>query len=496
MNKNNNKVRNRIPHKSKLFILALIALGSMYLLPLAGTQAEAPSKGLPPASAPIMKLNDPLPGNLFIELNRVINPAVVNISTTSIPHRGMRDPMQEFFEQFYGIRPDSRPRRPQQTALGTGFIVREDGLIITNNHVVAGADIINVQLSEKDEKFYEAKLIGSDERLDIALIKINADKKLPVAPLGNSKDVEVGEWVAAFGNPFGHGHTMTKGIISSKGREIEEINKAPLLQTDASINPGNSGGPLVNTKGFVIGVNSAIDARAQGIGFAIPIDSVKSVLSQLEERGQIRKGYLGVGLGDLDPAAAEYLGLSENSGAVITEVQRGLPGHKAGLRTYDIVTEFNGKKIKNSLDLRDAVSDSEIGKKVKMKVLRDNKALNLEIAVAERAESTSGQRGTETVKSYSGQKAPFNLGFNISDLTEDIRKEWNLNGENDKPVVVEVQRNSIASRAGIRVGDIILDVNKQEIHSAADVIKALKKDKNSIRLARNNRILVVIFESK
>jgi serine protease Do len=204
--------------------------------------------------------------------------------------------------------------------LGTGFIIRDDGLIVTNNHVIAGADIINVQLSEGSKETYEATLVGRDERTDIALIKIKPKEKLPVAVLGSSKDLEVGEWVAAFGNPFGHGHSMTKGIVSSKGRDITEINKFPLIQTDASINPGNSGGPLVNTKGLVVGVNSAIDARAQGIGFAIPIDEVKAIIPQLESKGRIARGYLGLFLGDLDPEAAEYLGLGDQRGAVVTQM--------------------------------------------------------------------------------------------------------------------------------------------------------------------------------
>ena len=249
----------------------LIILFSLFLT--SQSWPQIPAKTPPP-----MKLSEPLPANLFIELGKIINPTVVNISTSALI-RGQRprDPMLDMLEKFYGFQglPNQHENRPQQMGLGTGFIIREDGLILTNNHVVEGADIVNVQLSEGAEKLYEAKVIGADQRADIALIKINPDGKLPVAALGSSAQVQVGEWVAAFGNPFGHGHSMSKGIISSKGRTLAEINKVPLLQTDASINPGNSGGPLVDTKGYVIGVNSAIDARAQGIGFAIPIDEIK-----------------------------------------------------------------------------------------------------------------------------------------------------------------------------------------------------------------------------
>lgn len=224
---------------TKFSFLKLFLLIPGLIFSNAPSQAEMPQKTPPP-----MKLSEPLPANIFSELARIINPAVVNISTSSTPRQGrFRSPIEELFEQFYGLQPAPR-NLPQQTGLGTGFIIREDGLIVTNNHVVNGADIINVQIAEKDSKIYEAKLIGGDERLDIALIKITPDKKtkLAVAALGSSKDVEVGEWVAAFGNAVGLGHTVTKGIISFNGREIGQINKTPLFQTDASINPGNSGG--------------------------------------------------------------------------------------------------------------------------------------------------------------------------------------------------------------------------------------------------------------
>jgi serine protease Do len=332
---------------------------------------------------PSLKFNDPLPANAFVELAKLINPTVVNISTSSNPKRGRaRDPMLEMLEQFYGF-PMTPYNRPQQ-ALGSGFIIRDDGLIVTNNHVISGADIIQVQLSENSSKLYEAKVIGTDERTDIALIKISHEGKLPAASLGSSTALEVGEWVAAFGNPFGQGHSMAKGIISAKGRSLSEINKFPLIQTDTPINPGNSGGPLVNLKGQVIGVNAAIDARAQGIGFAIPIDDVKSILPQLEKLGQIKRGFLGVGLADLDVIAARQLGLRDTEGAVIAGIERGSPADRGGLRMYDIVTRFNGKKITSSDELRDQVADAAIGSKVDVEVIREGKNKKLSIQIGER----------------------------------------------------------------------------------------------------------------
>ncbi len=459
------------------------------------TNAQTGNKELP-KEPPKMKLNDPLPSNLFVELAKAINPAVVNISTTALPKNSprMRDPMLDMLEQLYGFRMQQpqQQQRPRQMGLGTGFIIREDGLIVTNNHVIAGADIINVQLSERSNQVYEATLIGSDERSDIALIKIEPKSKLPVAVLGSSKDVEVGEWVAAFGNPFGHGHSMTKGIISSKGRDISEINKIPLLQTDASINPGNSGGPLVNTKGQVIGVNSAIDARAQGIGFAIPIDEVKAILPILESKGRIARGFLGTSLGDLDPEAAEYLGLGELRGAVVTSVAPGSPAMKAGIKKYDIVTEFNGKTIKNSLDLMDAVADAPIGKPVKTKVIRNNKEVVLNVTTTERQDDRRASRPNS--KTYVGQKAPFNLGFSVIDPTAELRQEWGLPEDMSQPVVIETERYSVASKGGLRVGDVILDVNKQPVSNSKDVLKALKKGTNTLRIARNTRIQIITLD--
>ncbi|UXR66103.1 trypsin-like peptidase domain-containing protein [Bdellovibrio bacteriovorus] len=458
-------------------------------------QAQTGAKELP-KDPPKMKLSDPLPGNLFVELAKAINPAVVNISTTALPKNSprMRDPMLDMLEQLYGFRMQQpqQQQRPQQMGLGTGFIIREDGLIITNNHVIAGADVINVQLSEKSTDVYEATLVGSDERTDIALIKITPKGKLPVAVLGSSNSVEVGEWVAAFGNPFGHGHSMTKGIISSKGRDITEINKIPLLQTDASINPGNSGGPLVNTKGQVIGVNSAIDARAQGIGFAIPIDEVKAILPVLESKGRIARGFLGTNLGDLDPEAAEYLGLGDVRGAVITGIAPGSPAMKAGLKMYDIVTEFNGKTIRSTLDLMDAVADAPIGKPVKTKLIRNNKEMTLNVTTAERMEEKRVARAG--VKTYAGQKAPFNLGFSVIDPTPELRQEWGLPDDMKQPVVIETERFSIATKGGLRVGDVILDVNKQPVDNSKDVLKSLKKGKNTLRIARNARIQIINIE--
>ncbi len=486
----------------KLILILTFFIAAAMLAQTALTQVSY--KPLP-TTPPVLKLSDPLPANLFIELGKAINPAVVNISTSVIPKGRMyRDPMQEMLEQFYGPQPgyNSRPQagKPQRMGLGTGFIIRDDGLIITNAHVINGADIIEVQLTENSDKQYKAEIIGLDERTDIALIKIKPDTKLTTVVLGSSEDAQVGEWVAAFGNPFGHGHTMTKGIISSKGREIEEINRLPLIQTDASINPGNSGGPLVNSKGVVIGVNSAIDARAQGIGFAIAIDEVKKIIPQLEQRGSIRKGYLGVRLGDIDNRSAAQLGLEDYPGAVILNVGEG-PAKKAGLKIYDLVLEVNGRKVKSSRELTDIVSGIEPGKKSKFYILRGEKKINVDVTIGERPDEKYIQAKMKEAEERSAEKQfpsatkdRFNLGLEISDAVPKAKGIFKLDDDTKNPIVVSVENNSIAQKAGLKPGDILLSINKKEPKSAIEANNLFKKGENSVRVGRGRGMSVMTFD--
>lgn len=446
------------------------------------------------SAMPTLKFGDPLPANLFVELARVVNPAVVNISTKTLPRqmgRGQRDPFFDMLEQMYGLRAMPQQQRPQMS-LGTGFIIREDGLIVTNNHVIAGADKIDVQLSEGSEKLYEATVVGSDDRTDIALIKIKGTG-FPTVQLGSSKEAQVGEWVAAFGNPFGQGHTMTKGIISAKGRAISEINRFPLIQTDAPINPGNSGGPLVNIKGQVIGVNAAIDPRAQNIGFAIPIDEVKPLIPQLEKSGRIKKGYLGVELGDLDQRAAMALGLKDIEGAFVGRVEKNSPAGKAGLQPYDVMIEFGGKKIRNSSELRDMVADAAIGSSVETKVIREGRTKTLTINIVERPEGVSPKRFAQEIKKYSGDAAAYELGFRMANMNDKLRKDFSVEDDVNKPVVVEVETQSIAAQAGMLPGDVVMDVNRKEVTTVADANKNLKKGTNLLKVLRPGQNPVMLF---
>jgi serine protease Do len=495
-------------------LIAVIAVGISFNDAVSQDKSGSPPKPIEKAAEDLKKdppvnpakLGDPLPRNLFVELAKTINPAVVSISTAQnvrVNPRfrgGYRDPIQEFLEEFYGGGGGGIPRSdgPQPQGLGTGFIISADGLIITNNHVIEAADIIRVSLDNNEQNFYEAEVVGRDPRTDIALIKIDAKKQLPVAPLGNSSTVQVGEWVAAFGNPYGHAHTMTKGIISAIGRELNEINKFPFLQTDASINPGNSGGPLVNSLGYVIGVNTAIDARAQGIGFAIPIDNVKTIIEQLKKEGRVRRGYIGIGLQPITPQLAQGLGLESLDGVMVASIDQNGNAAKAGVQLYDIITEINGKKIVTYTDVMNQVGDSEIGSKAKFKVLRiENDRLKektLNVTIGENAEQSAPKKD---VRKYIGQKAPFELGFKVADFNSKVAQELGVApGTPQGPIVIEVERGSVASGSGLHSGDVILDVNRQPARRATDVVRLLKKGQNVLRVARGGQVALVPMQVK
>ena len=454
---------------------------------------------------PQLKQGQVLTDRSWVELNKIVNPAVVNISTSTIVRRGPpsgggmgRDPFFDFFEQFMGppgtngFGGGGRPRAAQ--ALGTGFIVSEDGLIITNNHVVEGADVIKVQITEKSEKTYEAQILGRDQRADIALLKIEGgNTKFPVVQLGSSKEVEVGENVAAFGNPFGLGHSMTKGIISAKDRPIDEINRFPFLQTDALINPGNSGGPLVNLKGMVIGVNTAINAAGQGIGFAIPIDEVKSVIVQLQKFGTIKKGYLGVGLQDLNPRAASYLGLKTLEGALVSYVEPGSPAAKAGIKELDVITEFGSKKIRSSLDLRNAAGDSQIGSEVAVKLLREGKEKKVTVTMSEAPAEPRKIQPQQRTLQPPAHKDKQGFGLKVSALTPELRSQLNIGKDVKGAVITEVEPDSLAAFAGLQPGDVVIQVNSSKVNSPEEVLTKLKNGSNALTVVRGGVVMSIFI---
>ena len=318
----------------------------------------------------------------FVSLAKELKPAVVNISTTRTAKVQPFGPpgldgqgnelFDEFFERFFGGQ-QNVPR--ESHSLGSGFIYDADGHIITNAHVIDGADEINVTLS--DGRSFPATVIGADAKLDLALLKIAAGDSLPVTRLGDSDTLEVGEWVMAIGNPFGLEQTVTAGIVSAKGRVIGAGPYDDFIQTDASINPGNSGGPLFNTSGEVVGINTAIIARGQGIGFAIPVNVARRVITQLKETGQVTRGWLGVSIQVVDANLAESLGLKKSGGALITEVFPGSPAEKSGFKRQDVIVAFNGKKIKHVHDLPRIVAATPVGETVNVTVVRQGKKVKL-----------------------------------------------------------------------------------------------------------------------
>jgi S1-C subfamily serine protease len=425
----------------------LLALSTHYeIRPVNGGVAQAISQPPKPSAmdssapqVPAPSLAGTLPAvdtslqNLYVNISERMMPSVVNIFTTKnvrqSPHRmwpgmppggrggGAISP-EDFFGQFFGggggpmwIEPqaygDEPPARQwggvrrvrQQPApksvplsLGTGFVVetftengKPGGLILTNHHVIAGADEVKVKFTESDDENEAiATVIGKDPELDIALLKVKTDRKLTPAPLGDSDRLKVGEWIAALGNPFGHGHSMSHGIVSAKERSLTG-GFGKYLQVDAPINPGNSGGPLVNLRGEVVGINNAIDARGTGIGFAIPVNSVKAVLEQLKSGKDVERGYLGVHIMPLKPELARALKADAAPGTpVVAEVMPGTPADKAGIEPYDIITQIGGRKVKSTADLMRAVLEVPVGQKVKAEVLRGGKPMTFDVPVTKR----------------------------------------------------------------------------------------------------------------
>lgn len=409
----------------------------------------------------------------FIALAKKLRPVVVNVSTTQV-NEGVRefrspfgeeDPFSEFWKKFFG---GQIPRGPfYQKSLGSGFIIDEDGSILTNNHVVENADKIVVRLA--DDREFEAKIIGRDPKTDIAVIKITTKNSLPVVTLGDSDRLEVGEWVMAIGNPFGLDHTVTSGIVSAKGRIIGAGPYDNFIQTDASINPGNSGGPLVNLRGEVVGINTAIFSKTGvniGIGFAIPINLVKELLPQLKGKGKVTRGYLGVLIQRVTPEIAESFELDRARGALVANVSKGGPAERSGVKRGDIIIEFDGKEIKESNDLPIVVARTPVGKKVRLKVLRDKKEMILSVKVGELKE--------EEIVASIQEKG--DLGFSVQKVTPQIAESLGL----DRPegvVVTTVEPGSPGGEAGLRRGDVILEIDRKSVRNLADYRKAIGKTK-------------------
>jgi len=452
--------------------------------------------GLSPATAAINAPVRMVPQS-FSALADTVSPAVVHIRVEKTvksggPASGLfgRNPFGggEQSPDFFGHRfgPERRPEF-KQPGLGSGFIIDRDGYIVTNNHVVDGADTIKVIL--KDETEYPAKVIGRDPVTDIALIKIEAKGNLPTVALGSSDDLKVGEWVTAIGSPFGLQYTVTAGIVSAKGRAIGSGPYDDFIQTDASINPGNSGGPLINMKGEVVGINTMIIAGGQGIGFAIPIDMAKGIVTQLKTSGEVTRGWLGVTIQDLKGDLADYYGLKGKTGVLVASVVPGDPADQAGIKPKDVITDVNGQTVNTSRDLTSLAANLGVGDKAQVKILRNGKSKTLEVQIGKRPltmASVSENRQKEKEGEY---------GFRVTDLTPEMARRFKIE-ETSGVMVVGVAPKSKADAAGIQQGDLIIEINHQNVASVKDfknLIDQYKKAEGiNLLVKRMNAGLMVI----
>jgi len=429
--------------------------------------------------------------NTYAQIARNIKPCVVNISTTRVVKYSnpfFDSPFEdffyddEFFNRFFG-EPFHQRRRGQQQqperkmeqhSLGSGFVIHSDGYILTNNHVVAQADeiIVKLQTEDGDEKEYKADLVGTDPETDLAVIKIDpGSKSLLAAPLGDSEETVVGDLVVAVGNPFGLEYTVTTGIISAKSRSLPGHSPYyDFLQTDAAINPGNSGGPLINIRGEVIGINTAIYSRSggyQGIGFAIPINLAKEIVEDLIEKGKSTRGYLGVYIQELDEKLAKAYGLDSTQGVLIADVQEGLPADKAGLKQGDVIVEVDGKKIEKTSQLQRVVGAIDPGTTVEVVVIREGKRKTFDVKLGERPTEVAEAPGASPKDTYG-------LGLRLRDLTPGLARKLESESEHGA-VVVDVEPGSPAAEAGLQEGDIILKADRKEVNSASDFYNIVKK---------------------
>lgn len=449
------------------------------------------------------KLQPPLASNLWIEMSRLTQPGVVSVYLDIRLARPQmrRDPLYDFLEEFFGrgFQYEDPRNNEESSPIGTGFIIDMDGHIVTNYHVIEAVDSkrhntkLQVQI-QGESKLLDVKVLGRDPRGDLALLKLkNPPKNLKPLQFGDSDNLKVGEYVAAFGNPYGHSNSMTVGVVSAKGRAIKELNRFPFIQTDASINPGNSGGPLLNTKGYVIGVNTAIDARAQGIGFAIPSNYAKKIVESLKAGRPIQRGFLGIGMADLHPRVARSYGIKER-GIVVTQVEPGFPAAKAGLKQNDIIYEFDGSKVKRSDQFVDLVQDTEVGKTVKMKVLRPTETEFIrrtfdvtltsfpgqgEQPVLSKGQAQRSPKPKKPDSKYKSVDMPYSLGFSVVESSSGARRAFDVPIRFPfGPIISQVSPNSPADRGGFKMGYVILRVNGKGVNSTQEIIKALRPGVN------------------
>ena len=440
-------------------VLAVFIIGAGGIHPVAGVAATPDMMFSPPES--------------FSDLAESASQAVVNIRTVKTIKGGgqvfrhfQKNPfgddehMRDFFDRFFD---ENQNRNFKQRSLGSGFIIDKDGYIVTNNHVIDNADEIVVILN--NEKEFDAKIVGRDKNTDLALIKIEPHHKLPVLEFGDSDTLKVGQWVVAIGNPFGLEHTVTAGIVSAKGRVIGSGPYDDFIQTDASINPGNSGGPLLNMKGRVIGINTAIVAGGQGIGFAIPVNLAKKIIGQLKNSGEVTRGWLGVGIQNISDEVAEYYGIKNKKGVLVTEVFPGDPADSAGIKPKDIIVSVNGKPIDSARKLTGIIADTTVGDTAKIDVIRNGKSKTFKVKIAKREETKISAKSTP-------KEDKQQLGIRVADITPETASRFKL--KDTKGVMVTgVDSESKAAEVGVQIHDIILEINHRNISSVSDFDKAI-----------------------
>src|SRR5262245_6209760 len=455
--------------------LAAALVGGGYAIGRDAQRRDAGANDKPIASR---SQNTALPS--FADLAAQVAPALVNIKVTSVAKTDFPDQLFGENFPFPGFRMPT-PRGPEQykrQGTGSGFIIRKDGLILTNNHVVENAQEITVTLSDKQQ--HKAKVLGRDPKTDLAVIKIDAKSSLPTVTLGNSDALRVGDWVMAMGSPFGLSNTVTTGIVSAKGRTIGAGPYDDFIQTDAPINPGNSGGPLFNMDGEVVGINTAIFSQSGGnigIGFAVPVNLVKNLVPELETKGTVTRGWLGVSVQPVTPDLARSFGLDKERGALVGDVIAQGPAEKAGIKRGDVIVSYDGKKIDETTTLPALVAVTPVGKTVPMEIIRDGKTVTLNVAVGKLNDTTVASNTREEKGQW---------GLALQNIRPDERRQMGLSG-NDGVLVTSVVPGSPAAEAGVQPGDVILQVNQVAVSSVESVkaeVAKVKAEKPLLLLLR------------